>query len=265
MTQTIPLSVLIRTFNEADRVARTLESARALGGEIVVIDAGSTDETVSIAKSYGAKVITNPWPGFGPQRFFGEDQCTHHFVFSLDADEVLTPEIIAAIRDLFSRANPPPLMIVRKALVFPDRHKPTPWAFCHEQILIYDRRVARTGSNPNWDALDISTASKPHRIMPPLWHFTFRNWTHAFNKANYVAKLAGETQKPRSPVYLGVRMFWEFPATFFKFYFVRRYCLGGRAGLIMALVSAYGRFIRVAMMFEGSLRDTSSKNPDTRA
>src|ERR1700691_2262173 len=73
----IGLSVLIRTLNEADRLARTLQAVQPLGAEIVVIDAGSKDDTVAIARSCGATVFENAWPGFGPQRRFGEDKCSH--------------------------------------------------------------------------------------------------------------------------------------------------------------------------------------------
>ncbi len=252
----IPLSVLIRTLNEGDRLARTLRSVTALGAEIVVIDAGSKDDTVAVANAFGARVVHNPWPGFGPQRRFGEDQCSHDFVFSLDADEVLTAKTVTEIRGLFTHAHVPRLMIVRKSIVFPGHDRPPPWAFAHEQILIYDRRVAFTAANPNWDKLEISIPDKPHVIRAPLWHFTFRDWSHAVTKANYVAKLAADTQPVRSPLYLGTRLVFEFPATFLKFYFIRRYFLGGLDGLIMALVSAFGRFIRIAMMLERAKRTT---------
>ena len=248
--QPIALSVLVRTLNEADRIAATIRSALPLGAEIVVIDAGSRDDTVAIAGALGAKVIHNPWPGFGPQRRFGEEQCSNDLIFSLDADEVLTPAIVAEIRGLFIPGPPPRLMIVRKAMIFPHHLKPPPFGFCHEQVLIYDRRIARTGSNPNWDRLEIRCTDKPHRVSSPLWHYSLRDWHHAVAKLNYVAKLAAETQKPRSRIELVVRAVLEFPATFLKFYFLRRYFLGGIDGFAMAVVTAFGRWLRIVMMLE---------------
>lgn len=248
--QPIPLSVLMRTLNEADRLQATLEAARALGGEIVVIDAGSKDATVEIARSLGAVVYENGWPGFGPQRHFGEAKCAHDFIFSLDADEIVTPAMAAEIRSVFLKGEPPRLMIIRKAMVFPHHKRPPPLGFCHEQILIYDRRVARTGPNPNWDKLDITVADKPHTVREPLWHFSFRDWEHAVRKANYVAKLAASTQPDRPRLELLVRLIFEFPLTFLKFYFLRRYCLGGADGFGMATITAFGRWLRIAMMLE---------------
>ncbi len=246
----IPLTVLIRTLNEADRIEATLHSVAALGAEVVVIDAGSNDETVKRAETLGARVVVNPWPGFGPQRYFGESQCRNNFIFSLDADEIVTPAMTEEIRAHFLRGTPPRLMIVRKAVVFPHRAKPTPWAFCHEQVLIYDRRIARTGPNPNWDKLDVTVDEKPVTIRNPLWHYSFRDWNHMIAKANYVAKLAADTQPTRSRFSLWLRVIFEFPMTFLKFYFLRRYFLGGVDGFTTAVLTAFGRFARVAMMLE---------------
>lgn len=258
----IPLSVLIRTLNEADRIAATIKSALALGAEIVVIDAGSKDDTVKIAESLGARVLTNPWPGFGPQRHYGEGKCSNDFVFSLDADEIVTPAMTTEIRGHFASGAPPRLMTLRKAVVFPHRDKPTPWAFCHEQVLIYDRRIARTGPNPNWDKLDIAVSDKPVTIANPLWHYSFRDWHHMIGKANYVAKLAADTQPTRSRASLLLRVIFEFPITFLKFYFLRRYFLGGIDGFVTAVLTAFGRFARVAMMLER--KDHGGQKSDTK-
>jgi glycosyltransferase involved in cell wall biosynthesis len=256
----IPLSILMRTKNEADRLAATLEAAQALGGEIIIIDAGSTDATVEIAERMGARVIHNPWPGFGPQRHFGEAQCAHDFIFSLDADEIVTPEMAAEIREVFGRPNPPRLMTIRKAMIFPHWQHPPPLGFCHDQILIYDRRIARTGPNPNWDKLEISTSDKPHLIRAPLWHFSVRDWNHAVAKWNYVAQLAADTQKERARALLLMRLVIEFPWSFIKFYFLRRYFLGGADGFTMAVVTAFGRFLRIAKMLER--KDHPPRKPD---
>ncbi|NOU07887.1 MAG: glycosyltransferase family 2 protein [Hyphomicrobiaceae bacterium] len=246
----LPLSVLIRTLNEEDRIEKTITSVLTLGAEIVVIDAGSKDGTVSIAKRMGAQVYFNPWPGFGPQRQFGEQKCTRRFVFSLDADEVVTPELSTAIQTTLSQTNPPQLIVVRKAWVHPHHAKPTAFAFAHEQILIYDKNVARTGSNPNWDKLEISIDESPIKLRPPLWHYSLRDLNHAVTKAVFVAQLAADTQKPRSRSGLLLRLPFEFPFSFLKAYVLRRYFIAGADGFNMAMSFAIGRYLRIAMMLE---------------
>ncbi len=249
----IALSVLIRTLNEEDRLAKTLESALPLQAEIVVVDAGSTDRTVEIARSYGARVVTNPWEGFGQQRRFGEMQCSNNFVFSLDADEILTPEIVSEIRSLFLKDSPPSLIRLRKALVPPHWDRPPPLGYCHEYVLIYDRKIARTKPDPNWDTLEIDVKSAPYTIKSPLLHFSFRDINHMTTKAVQIARLAANTMPARSSGMMNLRLLVEFPLSFLKFYFVRRYCLAGLDGFVLAIVSAYGRFIRVAMMRERAI------------
>ena len=254
MAASLPLSVLVRTFNEADRIERTLRSAAKLGGELVVIDAGSTDDTVAIAKRCGAVVYTNPWPGFGPQRHFGEGQCAFDWVFSLDADEVLPDALVAEIRAAMAEKVPPRLMIVRKASILPGHDRPPPLPFCHEQILIYDRRIARTGPNPNWDKLEIGVPDKPRRLVTPLWHYSLRDLSHAISKALYVGKLAADTQPVRSVGGLTARMIVEFPIAFVRYYIGRRFILAGADGLLYAWVGAYSRFVRIALMRERAQR-----------
>ncbi len=245
-----PISILIRTLNEADRIEATIRSAQPIGGEIVVIDAGSSDDTVAIAERLGAKVFINPWPGFGPQRYFGEDKCAHDLIFALDADEIVTPEFVRELHEVLDRSNPPRLMSVRKAMIFPHHKKPPPLGFCTTQVYVYDRRIARTNSNPNWDRLDISSNDEPHLIKAPIWHFSYRDWNHVVQKANYVAQLAADTMPVRSRAALVARLVFEFPATFLKFYFLRRYFLAGADGFTMAMLSAFGRYLRIAKMLE---------------
>ena len=85
------LSVVIITFNEEANIARTLASVQSLvadgKGEIIVVDSGSTDRTVEIAKSFGAKVFVEEWKGFAAQKNSAIDKATGEWILSLDADE----------------------------------------------------------------------------------------------------------------------------------------------------------------------------------
>jgi glycosyltransferase involved in cell wall biosynthesis len=91
------LSVVIITFNEEANIGRTLESVQPLvadgKGEIIVVDSGSTDRTVGIAKSFGAKVFVEKWRGFAAQKNSAIDKATGDWILSLDADEELSAEL----------------------------------------------------------------------------------------------------------------------------------------------------------------------------
>ena len=90
------LSVVIITHNEEANLARTLESVRPLvsggRGEIIVVDSGSTDRTVEIAKSFGAKVFIEEWKGYAAQKNSAIDKATGDWILSLDADEEMGVE-----------------------------------------------------------------------------------------------------------------------------------------------------------------------------
>jgi glycosyltransferase involved in cell wall biosynthesis len=94
------LSVVIITFNEEANLARTLESVQPLiaegKGEIIIVDSGSTDRTVEIAKSFGAKVFAEEWKGYAAQKNLAIDQAAGDWILSLDADEAVDSDLIDA-------------------------------------------------------------------------------------------------------------------------------------------------------------------------
>jgi glycosyltransferase involved in cell wall biosynthesis len=103
----VTLSVVLITENEQANLAATLESVRPLvgdgRGEIIVVDSGSTDRTLEIARSFGAKVFSEPWKGFAAQKNSAMDKATGDWVLQLDADERLEPELA---REIVEQALP---------------------------------------------------------------------------------------------------------------------------------------------------------------
>ena len=93
---TFPLTLVVMTYNEAKSIARCLDSV-PFAGEKLVIDSGSTDNTVAIAQAHGARVVEQAWLGFGPQRNFATTQCSNAWILALDADEYLSPELAAEL------------------------------------------------------------------------------------------------------------------------------------------------------------------------
>ncbi len=98
------LSVVIITFNEEANLPRTLESVK-WADEIIVVDSESTDRTVEIAKSYGAKVWIEPWKGFATQKNSALEKATGDWILSLDADEEVEPALKQQISDVLDGWN----------------------------------------------------------------------------------------------------------------------------------------------------------------
>lgn len=97
------LSVALITLNEEANLARTLESVR-WADELVVVDAGSTDHTPEIARSFNARLIQQPWLGFAAQKNLALAHCTGDWILSLDADEELSPALQREIQTLLASA-----------------------------------------------------------------------------------------------------------------------------------------------------------------
>jgi len=105
----VTLSVVLITLNEEANLARTLESVLPLvrddRGEIIVVDSGSTDRTLEIARDFGAKIFVEPWKGFASQKNSAMDKAACDWVLQLDADEPLEPELATEIRNALE-SNP---------------------------------------------------------------------------------------------------------------------------------------------------------------
>jgi len=106
MSALLPLTGVVITFNEADRIGRCLASLVSVCAEVVVVDSGSSDGTQELAVAAGARVMHNPWPGFAKQKNLAIAQAKQPWVLLLDADEWLDAEALADLRALLASAEP---------------------------------------------------------------------------------------------------------------------------------------------------------------
>src|SRR6266702_1541248 len=93
------ITATIITFNETENIRAACESV-AWADEILVVDSESTDATTEIATDCGARVVVNAWPGFASQKQFAVDAAKYDWIFSLDADERVSPDLLASIKSL---------------------------------------------------------------------------------------------------------------------------------------------------------------------
>ncbi|HAY23244.1 MAG TPA: glycosyltransferase family 2 protein, partial [Desulfobacterales bacterium] len=99
------ISVLVVTLNEEKRRLRECLQVLDWADEILVVDSGSTDRTVEVARQCGARVLHHPWAGFGPQKNWGIERCRHDWVLSIDADEIITPGLAGEIMRAVSKPH----------------------------------------------------------------------------------------------------------------------------------------------------------------
>ena len=99
MPEKIPLSVALITKNEGENLREFLKSVE-FASQIVVVDSGSTDDTVHVASQFGCDVFIEPWRGFGPQKQSAIDKCWYPWVLVLDADERIPAEKTSVIKNI---------------------------------------------------------------------------------------------------------------------------------------------------------------------
>lgn len=246
----LPLSCFIIAKNEADRIGRTIVAVREWVDEVIVIDSGSTDGTQDVATKSGARVIFNEWPGFGQQKRFGEEQCRNPWTLNIDADEVVSPELAQEIQALFANGEPAPAAFrLRIDNVYPGCDKPRLWANDHVVVRLYDRRRVRFKDSTLHDSVDASGQHVP-TLKGQVYHFSMRTFDEMIEKADERMRYNADHAKRKPYWQLAIRVIFEFPFAFLRYYFVRRHFTGGLIGFETAVVGAYSRFIRIARMLE---------------
>ena len=243
----LPISVFIICRNEADRIANTINSVKNWVDEIIVVDSGSTDETVEIAKSSGAnKVIYNKWPGYGQQKIFAERSCKNSWLLNLDADEVISDDLAQEIIQLFAKgADPKKAYSLRIKLTFMYQSKPSLLAHQNCPVRLYHKSAGSFRDSTVHDAVVLNEGVKRIRLQGLVCHYSFRDLHHTLEKQNdYTTMLAKNmVKKGRRPSLL--RIMLEPIWTFLKSYILRRYFIYGSQGFSISLIYAVTRTLKM--------------------
>lgn len=254
-----PLSIFIIAQNEADRIARTIEAARGLSDDIVLVDSGSTDGTQALAEALGARVIFNAWPGYGQQKRFAEEQCRHDWLLNLDADEVVPPDLAAEISALFAAGAPPKdAYKVRIAEIFPGEGAPHRFAYALAPVRLYRKSKGRYSASPVHDRVDLLPDARIGRLRGTVHHFSVRSLGEQMDKLNAYSDAQADDLDARGGTLSVFRLVAEFPANFLKAYIGRRHALRGIYGFMTAMNYAFYRYLRVAKHWERRLQRRAS-------
>jgi glycosyltransferase involved in cell wall biosynthesis len=247
----MPFSIFLITCNEEERLGQVLDAALGLSDDIVVVDSGSSDNTIAIAEAKGARVFHRDWTGYGAQKRFAEDQCSHDWLLNLDADEVVTSALRDELSTLFASGEPATgAFKVRILNLYPGDTKPRPFANDYNVVRLYHRDAGRYRDDPVYDRVVLAEGVTPHQLGAPIHHHSITSWFHMVDKANRftsheIGKIAA---KPRWELML--RLIAEMPLQFLRNYFLRGHWLGGWKGFVFALNTAFLRTLRIAKALE---------------
>lgn len=242
------LSVLMIAFNEADRIEDCLRSVAGWADELVVLDSGSKDGTVEIVRRYTDKVWVTDWPGYGPQRNRALDRCSGEWVLSIDADEVVTPEL----RDEIDRALDDPRQDCT-VLKMPWRTwffgKPLAHGrYTSPQGKLFKREGARYRDHQVHESL-LMPRRKDGFLKAPLDHYSWRGYHHVQEKhLKYACLLAEQKFAHGKRGNLAYATF-RFVTDFVQQYLLRGGFLDGSRGFLMAVILAQYAFHKYAALW----------------
>lgn len=251
METTLPLSCFIIAQNEADRIGFAIRSVRAWVDEVIVVDSGSTDGTQDLARSLGAEVIENAWPGYGLQKRFGEDRCRNTWLLNIDADEEVTPELAAEIQGVFAGGSPPvDGYKIAIADLFPGETSPGWFAYAYPPVRLYRRDRGRYSESPVHDRVAFEADAKIERLKGRMLHRSIRSLGDQLSKLDRYSTMQADDFVARGRRLSAVRVYTEFPASFLKAWIGRRLILRGTFGFLVAMNYAIYRHMRVAKIYE---------------
>ena len=248
MEEKIPLSVAIITKNEAANLPGCLQSI-AFARQIVVVDSGSDDGTLEIARGFGCEVFPEPWKGFGAQKQAAIDRCREPWVLVLDADERIPPETQAAIRAViaagegaapgysFPRKNYFQGRWIRHMGWWPDRI-----------TRLFRRGRGRMTEAPVHEAVEVT--GEVEALQAPIEHYTEGRLSEILKKIDRYSTLAAEEafrEGRRSSVWGALA---RAEITFLQNYVLRRGFLDGRQGLVLSVTDAVNKFFKYAKLSE---------------
>lgn len=240
----MPLSAVIITKNAATQIGACLASL-AFADELLVVDSGSTDGTVEIAKAAGARVLQAEWLGFGRQKQFAVTHAAHDWVLCLDADERVSDALRASIVSELSapRATAYSMARCNRFMGHWLRHGE---GYPDWSLRLFDRRHARWSDDPVHEK--VLANARPARLSGDLLHDSAETLDRYLDKQNRYTTLQAEAMRAAGKHASLVRLVLSPLARFIKFYVIRLGFLDGQAGLVHIAIGCMNSFNKYAKL-----------------
>lgn len=240
------LSVVIVSYNEEANLGKCLSSV-SWADEIVVLDSFSQDRTVEIARQFTDRIIQHPWLGFGKQKNLALSHATFPWVLSLDADEVVSPELAQEIRAVLQGESSMAGYALPRMTWYLGRFLRHCW-YPDYKVRLFRKDRAR------WKEQDVHETvlldGPCGKLRQPLLHYSFPN-VHAHLEVLQRYTSLGACQSrlggKRFPMHRLLGSPW---VMFFKLYVLKRGFLDGVPGLIASALSAFHEFVKYAKLYE---------------
>ena len=240
------ISCVIITYNESKNIRRCLESV-SLADEIVVVDSGSKDRTVSIAKEYTQKVFTHEWLGFARQKEFACKLASFEWILNIDADEVITPALAGEIRKKID--SPPEIegYWIRRRSKFLGRWIDHAWQ--PDWVLRLFRKEKGFFENKQVHE-GVTLKGKTDKLEGKMEHYPFESLSHNLKKLDKYTTLSASQMMAKGKTRILLRLLFSPILGFFKTYILKQGFRDGIPGLILSGIHSFYIFTKYAKYWE---------------
>ena len=246
----IPATATIIACNESENISHCIESV-GFFDEILVIDSGSTDDTVAVAEKAGARVIHNPWLGFSRQKQFGFNEAAHDWVFSIDADERVTPRLKQSLLELFAGPSRSPQYngyLINRCNHFMGQALRHGEGYPDWLLRFSNRTQARWSEDPVHEKIQL--AGERGQLVGDLDHYTEDRIGSYLHKQNKYTTLQARNLFEQGKRASGLKLFASPLVRFIKFYFLRLGFLDGVPGFVHISIGCFNSFCKYAKLRE---------------
>lgn len=230
-TSTNQLSVVIITQNEESVIDKAIQSA-GFADEVLVLDSGSSDKTIEIAKGLGARVEHHHWLGFGKQKNTAIDLAKHNWVFVLDSDEQITDELAGEIKKILNKPVYDGFFVARLNNFFGKNIK-TCGLYPDYSIRLFNKTKARFNEVEVHESVQLKTQAG--YLSCHMIHNAYKNIAEFITKQNRYSSLHPSKKNLLKAL---LNPYW----TFFNLYFIKKGFLDGWHGFVIAKMYAQYTF-----------------------
>lgn len=246
------ITATIITFNEAENIRAACESV-SWADEILVIDSESTDQTREIASDCGARVINRTWPGFARQKQFAADAAQHDWIFSLDADELVSPELRASITTLRQREKSTladGFRINRRSFYLGRWIRGGGW-YPDAQLRLYRKSKGSWTGAYIHESVKMNDDARVETLTGDILHYSVRNAAHHHQMigeryAPLAARQMYEAGRRTTPL----KLITAAPSAFLRSYVMKGGFRDGIPGLSIASFAAHHAFLKHILLWE---------------
>ena len=246
------ISATIITYNEEANIREACESV-AWADEVIVVDSGSTDTTTQIAQALGARVVHHDWPGFAAQKQFAVEQASHPWIFSLDADERVSPELrrsIDALRAKSEEQLADGYRIARRSFYQGRWIKGGGW-YPDWQLRLFRKSRGRWRPRHVHESVGMDEGTRVETLAGDIHHFSVHDASqhHRMIGERY-APLAAQQMLDEGRRTSPMKIASAAPAAFIRSYILKGGFRDGLAGLSIASFAAHHAFLKNIMLWE---------------